>query len=674
MKHFGKAHKAVCHLVKDFQAHEKTYLSLAYQEAEVRKDFIDKFFIALGWDVNHEQQKNPYEQEVKVEKGVIVARAQKRADYAFCLAPNFRDAKFFVEAKKPAKSLFNPDDYFQTARYGWNANTPIAVLTDFEEFHIIDCRFKPNINTALTQKLTKYHYSEYADQEKFAKIYYLFSHEAVEGNSLEKHAETLKKPTGKAVQRGLFPGGYQPIDEAFLEEIDEIRKTLAKAFKKNCPEMMSNELTEAVQRTVDRLVFIRFLEDKLMEAENYLDNIGTSGQAWAEFIALCRKLDKKYNGVVFKETSIDLAGFEGPVDSEFRDICKRLSRQNSPYDFNFIPIHILGSIYERFLGKEVHATAKRVDIEEKPEVRKAGGVYYTPQYIVRYIVENTIGKLIEGKTPEEIAKLRFADIACGSGSFLIWALELLLDYHHKYYQAHPEKAKKDGCYQKDGKWVLNIRQKQSILLNNIYGVDIDPQAIEVTQLSLALKMLEDETTATANDMQVLFHSAVLPDLTKNIVCGNSLIGINVLQEDLFTITNQNEPHIKPMDYESVFPKVMDDGGFDAVIGNPPYINVENLDGITREILMATYRTAIKRFDIYIAFMEKGLDLLKVNGLLSFIIPYPFISQNYAELLRTLLVDHCKIKTIVDLSNVKIFNEAVVKNCIVIIENIEDKKI
>jgi len=667
MNHFEHAHKAVCQLVKDFQTHEKRYLSSDYSEAQARLDFIDKFFTALGWDVNHETQKNPYEQEVKVEKGVNVARAQKRADYAFCIAPNFRDAKFFVEAKKPAKALSNPDDYFQTARYGWNANTPLAVLTDFEEFHIIDCRFKPNIGTALKQKLKHYHYSEYADKEKFAEIYWLFSHEAVEGNSLEKHAETLKKPTGKAVQRGLFPGGYQPIDEAFLEEIDEIRKTLAKAFKKNCPEMMSNELTEAVQRTVDRLVFIRFLEDKLIEPENYLDNIGTSGQAWAEFIALCRKLDKKYNGVVFKETSIDLAGFEGPVDAEFRNICEELSRQNSPYDFNFIPIHILGSIYERFLGKEVHATAKRVDIEEKPEVRKAGGVYYTPQYIVRYIVENTIGKLIEGKTPEEIAKLRFADIACGSGSFLIGALELLLDYHHKYYQGHPEKAKKDGCYQKDGKWVLNIRQKQSILLNNIYGVDIDPQAIEVTQLSLALKMLEDETTATANDMQVLFHSAVLPDLTKNIVCGNSLIGTDILQGDLFALDKEEERKLNPMDFKSVFPGVMKNGGFDAVIGNPPYVNLVSIEENQRKYFQNKFKTCKNKSDLYSFFLENALRIVNRNYKLGYIIPHTWLATDSFSLLREKLLNNEAIESIAEMG-FKVFKKVVVSTVVLISSN------
>ena len=194
---FEQALEEVTHLVKDFKDNEKYYLGQGYQEADVRNDFINKFFIALGWDVRHDIQKNPYEQEVRVEKPLHIAKAQKRADYSFSLAPDFRTVKFFVEAKKPAHDLLNKDYYFQTARYGWNASTPVAVLTDFEEFHIVDCRFRPNIDDALNYKLKQLHYSEYADKEKFAEIYWLFSREAVSNGSIEKYADALPKPRGK---------------------------------------------------------------------------------------------------------------------------------------------------------------------------------------------------------------------------------------------------------------------------------------------------------------------------------------------------------------------------------------------------------------------------------------------------------------------------------------------
>jgi len=159
-------------LADDFAAHEKQFLSPAYNEAQARKDFIDKFFIALGWDVDHVAQKNPYEQEVKVERTQRQGAAHKKADYAFSLAPNFRDVRFFVEAKKPSIALQNADDYFQTIRYGWNSQNLVAVLTDFEEFHILDCRYKPSIDSALLRGWKRFHYTDYKDPEKFAEIYF----------------------------------------------------------------------------------------------------------------------------------------------------------------------------------------------------------------------------------------------------------------------------------------------------------------------------------------------------------------------------------------------------------------------------------------------------------------------------------------------------------------------
>lgn len=663
MTDFKTTFKAVKNLAVDFKANERLYLSPKYSEAEVRKDYIDKFFTALGWDVNHNIQKNPYEQEVKVEK---TQSNQKRTDYTFFLLPNFKDPKFFVEAKKPQRNLCNADDYFQTIRYGWNANTPIAVLTDFEEFHILDCRFKPNINTVLPNKNHKqFHYTDYADLEKFKEIYYLFSREAIADNSLEKYADSLPKPKGKAVRKGLPRIGYQTIDEDFLEYIDDTRETLAKAFKKNDTSLTSEELTEATQRTIDRLVFIRFLEDKLIEPDNYVTEFGNGGNSWNDFIAASRKLNSKYNGIVFKKHFIDEKNFKGPDENEFDQICEEISHLNSPYDFNAIPIHILGSIYERFLGKVVHATDKRVKVEEKPEVRKAGGVYYTPKYIVDYIVQNTVGKLINDKTPKEISEMHFADIACGSGSFLISVFECLLEYHNNYYQENRKQAKKDGCLEKDGAMVLSIKQKQEILQNNIYGVDIDQQATEVTQLSLALKMLEDETTATANDMQVLFHEKILPNLSKNIVCGNSLIGSDILSNNMFE--SEEERKLNPMDFGNVFPEIMRNGGFDAIVGNPPYVRVDILQKSHKNYIINNYNSAKGKYDLYYLFLERAFTLINKNGNMSYILPNRFTTSDSGLELRKFLINNCNKIFINSVSKIKVFKNAATYPNIIVLE-------
>ena len=486
------AHAAVIALINTFQQNQSRYLAPNYQEAEVRKDFIDKFWKALGWDVDHDEQTNPAEQEVKIERGVAVATAQKRADYAFFLQPNYRDVRFFVEAKKPSVELNqNADAYFQTVRYGWNANTPLAVLTDFEQFHVLDCRAKPDIRTATQRAHKTYRYTDFLARETFAEVYWLFSREALASGAFDRYITTLPKPKDAAKQYKLPVKGFQAVDESFLAELEQHRETLAKAFKRDNESLDGYTLTEVTQRVLDRLVFLRFLEDKLIETEISVDGIAKNSAPWREFVDESKRLNARYNGAVYKpHPLIDSARFS--VNSaDFAEVCRALSSAHSPYNFNVIPIHILGSIYERFLGKVIVATDKRARVEAKPEVRKAGGVYYTPEYIVRYIVDQTVGKQIEGKTPAEIAKLRFADIACGSGSFLLTVFDTLLRYHTRWYNEHSDKAERAGCVPTDdGAWRLSLKQRREILLNNVYGVDIDAQAVDVTQVSLYLKLLE----------------------------------------------------------------------------------------------------------------------------------------------------------------------------------------
>ncbi len=473
---FDEAFTRVKELVSIFQQNEKRYLLPGYSEAQARLDFIDKFWIALGWDVNHEQQTDPYKQEVKVERGVATSEFRKRVDYAF-LAPNFRDVRFYVEAKKPHAGRDNPAFYFQTIRYGWNNKTPLAVLTDFEELRVLDCRYKPDIRTALAHAKLKYNYADYADKEKFRTIYFLFSRQAVTDGSIEQFAKGLPKVSRKRAQSGVAADEHQSIDDSFLQELDDFREELARGYKRKNPELDSAELTEVTQRTLDRLVFMRFLEDKLIETDPLIEDLHKGGRSWVNFIRTSRRLDRVYNGIIFKEHSLLDSDTFHADQRVFDKISHSLSHQNSPYDFNAIPIHILGSIYERFLGKVIVATAKQARVEDKPEVRKAGGVYYTPEYIVRYIVDNTVGKLIEGKTPKEIQEMRFADIACGSGSFLLGVYDKLLRYHTAYYnrtKKNRAEGVKAGCIQRpDGTQQLSLLQKRQVLLNNVYGVDID---------------------------------------------------------------------------------------------------------------------------------------------------------------------------------------------------------
>ncbi len=657
-----QAYESVKKLVEDFRGNEREFLSPKYSESAVRQGFIDKFFTALGWDVTHERQKNPFEYEVRIENS-IPGNAEKKADYAFFIAPEFDNAKFYVEAKKPAKDLKNPGSFFQTMWYGWNGNTPIAILTDFEEFRIIDCRFKPTMKDALSRELESFRYTDYADEEKFRRIYWLFSREAVADGSIEKYAAKLSRTKGKAV-RGVAKS--QPVDEVFLAELDDFRLNLAKAFKDTNQKLDGEELTEAVQRTLDRLVFIRFLEDKSIEPEREIVKLIGKEDAWDSFSKLCKRLDPKYNGLIFKPHKvIDSEEFKPPNEKIFHQVCYKLAGPESPYNFAQIPISILGSIYERFLGKVVHSTNKRATVDDKPEVRKAGGVYYTPDYIVKYIVKETVGKLIEGKTPEEISKMAFADIACGSGSFLIEVYNILLKYHERYYADHPEKAKKGDLDEREGVNVLSLKKRQEILVNNIYGVDIDYQATEVTQLSLYLKLLENVTMNVAYQFTLL-KEKILPNLGRNIVCGNSLIGTDIGGDGLFPNFDKNK--LKPMDFKDVFPEVMDRGGFDAVVGNPPWVRVEEL-GEQTKYFSSRYHVFHNAADLYTYFVEKAISLVKPRGTFGYIVSNKWLRAEYGSPLRSWLSPK-GIRELIDFQHIQVFKGATTYPCILIVDNID----
>ncbi|MCG2720605.1 MAG: N-6 DNA methylase [Thermodesulfovibrionales bacterium] len=360
-------------------------------------------------------------------------------------------------------------------------------------------------------------------------------------------------------------------------------------------------------------------------------------------------------------------------DKPLKDIIKRLYYPESPYEFSVLSADILGQVYEQFLGKVIRLTAgHQAKVEEKPEVRKAGGVYYTPKYIVDYIVKNTVGKLAEGKKPKEVERLNILDPACGSGSFLLGAYQYLLDWHLKWYiENEPEKlakARHPAIYQgpspdtRTPNWHLTTSEKKRILLNNIYGVDIDSQAVEVTKLSLLLKVLEGENSHTLATEFRLFHQRALPDLGDNIKCGNSLIGPDFYRQQ--TLLNDEERYrINVFDWGIEFQAIMKAGGFDAVIGNPPYVRIQTLLREQVDYFNHTYQSATGNYDIYALFVEKSLSLLKESGIHGFIMPHKFFQASYGEGLRKLIAESYALAEIVNFRDNQIFEKASTYTCL-----------
>jgi hypothetical protein len=283
---------------------------------------------------------------------------------------------------------------------------------------------------------------------------------------------------------------------------------------------------------------------------------------------------------------------------------------------------------------------------------------------------------VEGKTPKHIAKLRVLDPACGSGSFLINAYQFLLDWHRDWYIVHkPEswaKGRNPVLVQTTSGWKLTIAERKRILLGNIYGVDIDPQAVEVTKLSLLLKVLEGESEQTIQPFLRLFQQRALPDLGDNIKCGNSLIGSEAFrQTQLSLLPEADQYRINIFDWSQGFPEIMKTGGFDAIIGNPPYIRIQTMKEWAPaevELYKRLYRSASSgNYDIYVVFVEKALSLLNKSGRMGFILPHKFFNAQYGEALRDIISKGKHLNHIVHFSDQQIFAGATTYTCLLFLE-------
>jgi len=663
------APKRILELVELFGRDIESYTSGRYNETQVRREFIDPFFTELGWDVANRKGYAEAYKDVIHEDAIRVGSAVKAPDYCFRIGGT---RKFFLEAKRPSINLKDdPDPAYQLRRYAWSAKLPLSMLTNFKELAVYDCRIrpsrtdKPSIGRVMYLKFTEY-------PVKWDKIAEVFTREAVLTGSFDKYAQTSKRKKGTA-----------EVDEAFLLEIEEWRENLARNIALRNPKLSGRQLNYAVQKTIDRIIFLRICEDRGVERYGQLQELLNGTDIYERLLGIFRRADDRYNSGLFHFTQ-EKDRAEGPDeltpglvidDKTLKDIFRRLYYPESPYEFSVLPAEILGHVYEQFLGKVITLTSgHRAKIEEKPEVKKAGGVYYTPSYIVDYIVQNTVGKLVAGKTPAQVAKLRIADPACGSGSFLLGAYEYLLDWHLKYYsQRQPQTwlARKNPPITETGRaegtqetYKLTAAERKRILLDNLYGVDIDPQAVEVTKLSLLLKVLEGQ-----KDLALFHRERALPDLGNNIKCGNSLIGTDFYKGQQGVLFDEEQRYkINAFDWEREFKEIFSgkNPGFDAVIGNPPYrmLQPHNTDKQTLDYLKKNYIAAEFKIELFHMFFQKGISLLKNGGYHGYIIPTTVLNNVYAETLRKWLMDRCLIKSI-SVAEDKVFVNADVHTCVII---------
>jgi type I restriction-modification system DNA methylase subunit len=428
--------------------------------------------------------------------------------------------------------------------------------------------------------------------------------------------------------------------------------------------LTEEEISYTVQQLIDRLIFIRIAEGRSVEPYGTLREATKKGNFYNNLFELFKKADEKYNSGLFslrKDKISDSLIIDNKI---IKDIIDQLYPPRSPFEFSVIPVEILGSAYERFLGKQIKVDfAHRATIEEKPEVRKAGGVYYTPQFVVDYIIEATVGAAIQNKKPSEINKLRIVDPACGSGSFLLGAYKCLLDYHKNYYFANIDSIKHDKHFPLTPDGNLTTNEKKRILLNNIYGVDIDVNAVEVTKLSLLIKCMEGETEASINQQLKIWHERILPTLENNIKSGNSIIDLDFYSDQ---IDFGEEKKINPFNWPNNFSEIFNKGGFDIVIGNPPY--GADFSNPEKNYLINKFKNQNYQLDSYLIFLEHSVaNLLKPNGLFGMIIPNPWLTNLLQKDLRKFIFSNTSVVEIVHFIK-PVFPKVTVDTEIVILQN------
>jgi type I restriction-modification system DNA methylase subunit len=622
----------VTDLISKYEEDKAYYQSPRYNETQLRTDFLDPFFELLGWDITNKSGKSNNEREVLVEEALKADASSntKKPDYTFRL---FSERKFFLEAKKPSVKVESDNSPAkQTRRYGYTAKLKISLLSNFEHLAFYDCSEKvEKIDGVEKCRIRIYHYTEYA--EKFEEIKQLVGRASIYDGTFEKEWADIET---KLNQYG--------VDKLFLNQINEWRQLLGAEIFKIKPDIEEVELNDLVQGYLNSIIFLRVCEDRNIEEYQTLLKYANE----KDFKALIDKFndaDKTYNSGLFtheyKKEIIENS------QSVFWNIITHLYYPESPYSFSVFASDILGNIYEIFIAQKLTIEGNEVILKDKPE-NADRDVVTTPVNIIQDILRESVLTYCNGKTDKEILSYKFADIACGSGAFLLETYQLVIDLLVDYYL----KTDKNQLIQTSvNTYKLPFAIKKQVLENCIYGVDKDYNAVEAARFGLLLKLLEGENTASIKG-----NVPVLPDLSESIIFGNSLIAPH-------DKTKGKEDEINPYDFDKL--------KFDVIVGNPPYMSTEDMKNITPlelPIYKKRYNSAYKQFDKYFLFIERCIQLLKPNGYLGYIVPSKFTKVGAANKLRELLSENQYVNQIISFGANQVFKGKTTYTCLLIIQN------
>lgn len=620
-------------LVEKYESNRNFYRTLNFNETQVRNEFLDPLFEVLGWDIRNMSGKKTNEREVLLEESLKADAAthSKKPDYTFRL---FGERKFFLEAKKPCVDISTDDNPAkQVRRYGYTANLKISVLSNFEDLYIYDTSYKvEDGDTLVKARIKAYHYTDYENVAE--ELLELVEKESVYTGHFEEVWDDIELNVV-----------HQSVDSLFLEQINQWRLMLGQQILSCDPDLEIDYLGDIVQSYINKILFLRVCEDRNIETYQRLLTIADHN-SHKELVAKFKEADNKYNSGLFEELiSEDVIG---NISSSFWMIIRQLYFPESPYSFTVLSSDILGRIYEIFLAEKLAVVDGELKIVKKPENAERD-IVTTPNFVVREILHQTAAEIIQGKTANEINNLKCADIACGSGAFLLELYQLLYDSLVDYYF---ENDRSKLVQTSIDTYKLPYEMKRNLLVNCIYGVDKDFNAVEACKFGLLLKLLEDEDVNSLSS----FHP-ILPDLSNNIFYGNSLLSTaDVPADDAF--------EINPFDFG--------DRTFDLIVGNPPYMKTEDIKAFTPKEKSLyekgnRYTSAYKQYDKYFLFIERALNLLKPDGYLGYVVPNKFMKVGAAKELRNFIANNAYLKTMISFGAHQVFADKSTYTCIIVLE-------
>src|SRR6266498_3245193 len=577
-------------LVKNFKGMPASQRK-GMNEMQTRLGYILPLFKALGWDTSNINEVSP---EEKVSRGWV--------DFSFLIG---NVPRYFLETKRANEDLNDARWVKQAIDYAWTKSVTWALLSDFEGLRVFNAEWKES--NPFSAQFIEFGLDDYL--KDFERLWWLSKPE-ISVRRLDLEAEKV----GKKVKR-------LPVSQNLFDDLKKWRENLFKNYKAFNPIIPASEIDTAVLRLLNRLIFIRTAEDREVEDNRLRSLVRTLkdkkqiNHLDRELAKLFRQFDETYNSELFarhfsEELQIPPTDLEQVIEGLYE---KNFTR----YNFNALDADVLGTAYEQYLGHVVAEGATETHVEEKRAKRKSQGIYYTPTFVTKYIVQQTVGKYLDERGYNPSHPPRVLDMACGSCSFLIEAFDLIDNFVAKQ-RGHAQKGEVD--------FYDRLRQLE-VLQNCIFGVDKDKQAVEVARLNLLLRGL---------------HSREKLPMLENIAHGDSL---------------------HPETFELSFSQIMKEGGFDVIVGNPPYVRIQTLDKAEVEFFNQSFEAATGNYDIYVLFVERALQLLKPGGVMGFILPNKFMQVDYGEGLPKLLSENQYVAKIVDFKSFQVFEGATTYTCL-----------